>query len=140
MDEQDFPFKDKWNAAPFFQWSGGQLTELRKGYAKGVLEVQPHHRGGGGTHAINGGIMAYLFDGLVSAAARTTAREGYKAMSTLSLNIQYLQLLEAEKEVWGEAEVIKSGKSTAFVEARLFNDAGEPCSTCSGIVRLFYQR
>lgn len=140
MAEVNFSFVDTWNAAPFFQWARGRLTEVRHGYARGVLQVQSQHRGGGGTHAINGGIMAYLFDGLISAAARSVAREGYKAMSTLSLNIQYLQLLEAESEVWGEAEVIKAGKSTAFVEARLFNDEGEVCSTCSGIVRLFYER
>jgi uncharacterized protein (TIGR00369 family) len=130
----------RWNAAPYLRWADIHLLEVRPGYARAEMRLHEPHRGGGGTRAVNGGIMAYFFDGILSAAARSVAQEGFQAMSTVNLNIQYMDLLQASEKVIGEASVLRAGKGTVFAEARLFDDEGKVCTLCTGVIRLFYKR
>ncbi|TAE49965.1 MAG: PaaI family thioesterase [Bacteroidetes bacterium] len=131
---------ERWNNSHFWKWAGIHILEVKSGWARAEIQVQPHHRGGGGTQAVNGGIMAYFFDGLLSAAARTVARENFLAMSTVNLNVSYLRLLQVESRVEGIATVIRAGGSTVFLEGKLYDDQGEICATCNGIIRLFYKK
>ncbi|MEL6625308.1 MAG: PaaI family thioesterase [Bacteroidota bacterium] len=140
MEQTKQDFIEWWNQSPFFKWADLEIMEAADGKSELKLNVQRHHRGGGGTKAVHGGIIAYMFDGLLSSAARSLAGEDLMAMATMTLNVQYLQLLNVSEVVIGKAHVQKAGKSTAYVYGELYDDKGEACSTCTGIFRYFYKK
>jgi len=126
----------EWNARPFFRWPGFRVVEARDGQARVELLVEEHHRGGGGTRAVNGGIVAYLFDGLLGAAV-FSSRDDITGQVTVSLNITYLRMLEAERQVVGTARVISGGRNLVFAQGEVMDEHGNVCATCSGIYRIF---
>lgn len=128
--------KSLWNRLPLSQWSGIELIEYSEGYAKMCLQVEDHHRGGGGSSAVNGAIVAYMFDGLLGACALTTWDSDTIGQVTVSLNIQYMALVKAKKQVLGTSKVIKRGKSTVFMEGEIFDEEENLCVKCHGIYRL----
>lgn len=138
--EQPFDWKmSGWNVSEAMQWSGVSVLEASEGKAKAVLHVADHHRGGGGTAAINGGVVCYLFDTVLGAAIATTWDEGVVSQVTTGLNISFLRMLQAEKEVLGQASVIHRGRSTVFAEAEALDEAGRVCAKASGIFHLIRQ-
>jgi uncharacterized protein (TIGR00369 family) len=127
---------EKWNKNLFFEWAGLEIVEADDGYAKMILHIEPQHQGGGGTKAINGGIVAYLFDGLLGVCTATQWDENTIGMATISLNINYVGMLYAEKIVIGEAKVVKRGRGTVFLEGNVKDDVGNLAATCTGIYKL----
>ncbi|MCU0447791.1 MAG: PaaI family thioesterase [Microscillaceae bacterium] len=125
-----------WNQGSFYQWAGIEIIEAHAGEVRLVLHVQDHHRGGGGTQAINGGIVAYMFDALLGTCAGTVWDENTIGQVTITLNIQYLAMLQAEKQVVGVAHVTKRGKATVFMTGEIYDEQGEVCASCTGIYRL----
>jgi uncharacterized protein (TIGR00369 family) len=125
-----------WNQGNFYKWAGLEIVEADAGEVRIVLHVQDHHRGGGGTKAINGGIVAYMFDALLGTCAGTVWDENTIGQVTVYMNIQYLAMLQADNQVVGVARVKKRGKTTVFMEAEVFDEAGEVCANCTGIYRL----
>jgi acyl-coenzyme A thioesterase PaaI-like protein len=57
-------------------------------------------------------------------------------MATISLNINYVGMLYAEKIVIGEAKVVKRGRGTVFLEGNVKDDVGNLAATCTGIYKL----
>ncbi len=127
---------EEWNKDLFFEWAGIEILAVADGYAKMCINVEPHHRGGGGTKAINGGIVAYLFDGLMGLCTATQWHENTIGMATISLTVNYVGMLQAEKQVVGEARVVKKGKEVVFLEGTVTDDFGNIAATCTGIYKL----
>ncbi len=128
------------NGFPFFSWAGLRITHAKDGEAQIELDVAHHHRGGGGTEAVNGGIVAYMFDGLLGVAVRSVWEEDVVGQVTVNLNIQYRQMLHAKQVVIGKSRVTTRGRSTVFAEGEVYNDAGQVAASCTGIFRLFRER
>jgi uncharacterized protein (TIGR00369 family) len=124
----------------FFRWAGIRILEVGGGRAVTELEVADHHRGGGGTRAINGGIVAYMFDGTLGLAVGSTWDAGVRAQVTLTLTIHYLRRLDAERRVVCTAEVVRRGGQTVFVDGAIRDEGGRLAATCNGIYRLFRDR
>jgi acyl-coenzyme A thioesterase PaaI-like protein len=86
-----------WNDTDFFRWSGLHLISAEDGDSRVELLVEKHHRGGGGSpNAINGGIVSYMFDGLLGAAVASTWDETTIGQATIALNVNFLDAIEAE--------------------------------------------
>jgi uncharacterized protein (TIGR00369 family) len=126
-----------WNQTPFFAWAGLKLIEAHDGEASIVLEVRDHHRGGGGTPAINGGIVAYLFDGLLGTAIASKWDENTFGQVTVTLTVEYLRMIQAERQITGKAKVVRLTKTLAFAEGEVYDEKNVPCAKCSGIYRVF---
>jgi uncharacterized protein (TIGR00369 family) len=126
-----------WNAKPYTQWAGIRIVEASGGASLLELDVQDHHRGVGGTESINGAIIAYLHDILQGAAVRSAWDAAHLSLATISLNIQYLRLLNAEKLVTGRGRLVQRGGTVAYGESELLDEAGNVCSTSTGQFRLF---
>jgi len=96
--------------------------------------VLPGFRGGmGGTAAVNGGLLAAVFDfvlGITAALADPTRRS-----ATIQLNMTFERPVEGD---WFSAEswIDRGGKSTLFSSALIKDPRGEICSRASGLVRL----
>lgn len=95
--------------------------------------IRPHHRGGLGTDAINGGVLAALFDlaiGCTPALVNPTKRT-----ATVQLSMSF------ERPVLGnslsvDAWIDKRGTQILFASARVRDESGEVCARCQGVVRL----
>ncbi len=93
--------------------------------------VQPHHRGGLGTAAVNGAVMAAAFDvtiGLVGHVCHTDRRTG-----TAQVSLHFLQPVVGDRfEILGR--LTRAGRSLVFATADLHDERGRLCARCEGIV------
>lgn len=121
----------------FFEWASLSVVEAGEGRARVQLDVQPHHRGGGGTEAVNGGIGAYMFDGVLGTAVRSTWDEGVVGQVTMTLNIQYLRPLLADETVTAYGEVTHRGRQSAFVRGEIYDREGRVAMAATGLFHLF---
>jgi uncharacterized protein (TIGR00369 family) len=124
----------RWNRAPYFTFMGLELVEAEGGRARAVLEIQDHHRGGGGTAAVNGGVIAYVFDGVLGAAVASLQKG--RPQVTLQLDINYYRRALGAR-ITSEARVTHAGQRVAFGEADLFDDEDRLCARCRCIYRRF---
>ncbi|PSR23208.1 MAG: hypothetical protein C7B45_03685 [Sulfobacillus acidophilus] len=120
-----------------FSWAGIRIVEAAEGRSRLELQVEDHHRGGAGTNAINGGIVAYLFDGLLGMAVRSVWTEDVVRHATISLNIQYQRLVNVKETLVGCGHVTKAGGTTVFAVGEVYDDWGLVAASCTGIYRLF---
>ncbi|PSR26152.1 MAG: hypothetical protein C7B43_14810 [Sulfobacillus benefaciens] len=125
------------NGYPFYSWAGLRIVEAVDGHSTIELDVQFHHRGGGGTEAVNGGIVAYMFDGLLGSAVRSIWTEAISTQVTITLNIQYLRMIKATSRIVGHAQVVRQGSTTVFAEGEILDESGTACAKCTGVYRLF---
>ena len=95
--------------------------------------IREEHRGGLGTAAVNGGVIAASFDlaiGCTPALVDPTKRN-----ATMQLSMSVLRpVLGSRFHIL--AGIDRQGTETLFASARLFDEHGEVCSTCSGLVKL----
>ena len=96
----------------------------------GLAEVGEHHLGGLGTRAINGAVIAGLFDLALGVAG--TVQFGGQRAGTVELSIKLMRpAFEAPIEVLSVA--LKRSPHLAFTEAELYAE-GRLCAVASGIV------
>ena len=124
----------------FFSWAGIHIVEAAEGQSHLELSVKDHHRGGGGTEAINGGIVAYLFDGLLGTAVRSSWTEDVVGHVTVTLNIQYQRLLRVKNTVVARGRVTKMGGTTVFAAGEVYDESGLVAATCTGIYQVFRRK
>ena len=98
-----------------------------------IQEVQAYHRGGLGTSAVNGGVLAALFD-LVTGCTALLVEAGQRS-ATVQLSMSF------ERPVFGdslraEARIDNRGRRTLFASARILDAKGQPCAHCQAVVAL----
>lgn len=95
--------------------------------------ILPPHRGGLGTNAVNGGVLAAIFDlaiGCTPALIDPTRRT-----ATMQLSISF------ERPVLGDrltatSWIDRAGGSVLFSSAEIRDQDGEVCARCHGLVRI----
>lgn len=127
---------EDWNEKPYMSWAGARILLAERGVSRIELQVKEHHRGGAGSNAINGAILAYLHDVAQGAAIRSMLGEDVKTVATLNLNISYMSLMKAGNVLHGEGRAIRVGIGIAFAESDFRNDAGGICCQASGTFRI----
>ncbi len=105
----------------------GKRVEIR------LDHIRPEHRGGLGTSAVNGGVLAALFD--LAIGCTPALVDPTKRTATMQLSISF------EKPVFGdslrvESKVNSVGKSILFATAKIFDSQGTECARCQGVVRI----
>ena len=136
MAEQRYHYLNAYEQQ-YFEWAGIEVVRALDGEAEVRMPVVPHHRGGGGTAAVNGGIGAYVFDGVMGTAVRSTWDDQVRGQVTMTMTIQYQRPLIAQDAVTATARVTQRGRTAVYVEGMILNDAGEVSMTASGIYHLF---
>ena len=130
-----------WNEIDFFRWPGLKLIEAKDGVARVELGVEDHHRGGGGSpRHVNGGIVSYMCDGLLGAAVESVWDDGVIGQVTITLNVQFVDAIEAESRIEGVARVLRRGGGLVFGEGQIFDESGKLGATCTGVYKLFRER
>lgn len=120
MDIFEFLKGDK-----FALFSGVELLEVSKGYAKARMEIQPMHLNGGGV--CQGGAIFTLADLAFAAAVNSHAR------LTLSIqtNINFFRA-ESSGYLYAEAVEIQDKKRLSSCEVKVTNEKGDLVATFCG--------
>jgi uncharacterized protein (TIGR00369 family) len=121
-----------WNESPPMQRLGARLDFDRVDRVRAVLDpVTPYHRGGMGTDAVNGVVLAGLFDlaiGTVGWLTRPDARS-----ATVSLSMTFLRPTRGDRVVV-EARLLRAGTNLTFAAAEIFDGNGQVTARCDGTV------
>jgi uncharacterized protein (TIGR00369 family) len=111
---------------------GARLDFERVDRVRAVIDpVMPYHRGGMGTEAVNGPVLASLFDlaiGTVGWLSRPDSRS-----ATVSLAMTFLRPTRGDR-VTVEARLLRAGINLTFAAAEIFDGRGEVTARCDGTV------
>ncbi|NIM49807.1 MAG: PaaI family thioesterase [Gemmatimonadales bacterium] len=121
-----------WNEHPGMEHLGARVDLSTPGTVRAVVDpIQPHHRGGLGTDAVNGATIAGVFDLAIGLAGylHTVGRRAGVAQ----LGIQYLRPVIGDR-LQVEARAVRVGKTLIFSTAELRDEQGVVCSRCDGIL------
>lgn len=121
-----------WNNKGFMRWAGARLIRAEKGRSRIALAITDGHRGGAGTTAVNGAILSYLHDVAQGLAVRSCLGDRVACLATITLNIEFHGLLHAKDVIHADGHAIRVGKSVAFGESEVRDDAGVLCSRATG--------
>ncbi len=145
MSEEQKPFSDAyatleslqaladvWNSSPPMRHLGARLEFDRVDRVRAVIDpVKPYHRGGMGTDAVNGPVLAGLFDlaiGTVGWLTRPASRS-----ATVTLAMTFLRPTRGNRVVV-EARLLRAGTNLTFAAAEVFDERGEVTARCDGSV------
>ncbi len=122
----------RWNRHPGLLHMGARLDLSSPDVVRLSIDpIEPHHRGGLGTEAVNGAIISAAFDftiGLVGHFCASGRRVG-----TAQLNVHFIRPVHGDRfEVLGR--VVRAGVSMVFAAAELRDQKGQVCATSDGIV------
>jgi acyl-coenzyme A thioesterase PaaI-like protein len=125
-------FQAEWNEHPGMRHMGARLDLSSPGIVRAVVDpIEPQHRGGLGTEAVNGAVIAGIFD-LVIGLCGYLQTAGRRA-GVAQLSIQFLRPVLGERfEVHGHTT--RTGKTLVFSFAELVDESGTVCARCDGIV------
>ena len=123
---------EAWNDSPPMRQLGARLEFERLDRVRAIIDpVMPYHRGGMGTEAVNGPVLAGLFDlviGTVGWLTRPDTRSG-----TVSLAMTFLRPTRGDRIV-AEARLLRTGTNLTFAAAEIFDGSGEVTARCDGTV------
>ena len=121
---------DLWNASPAMRHFGARLEFERVDRVRAVIDpVLPVHRGGLGTDAINGVVLAGLFDLVIGTVGWLTRPDTRSA--TVHLAMSFFRPTRGDRLV-AEARVVRSGLNLVFAAAEIFDAEGRPTARCDG--------
>lgn len=121
----------RWNAHPAMRSLGVSVDLSDPELVRLVVDpVQPHHRGGLGTDAVNGVVMAGMFDLAIGLVAHFAALQ--RRVGTVQLNVQYLRPVYGNRfDVRGR--LVRRGRTLVFATAELVDQEGTVCAKCDGM-------
>jgi len=129
-----------WNRQPYMKWAGAQVLHAVDGRSTVELLVQKHHRGAVDTQAVNGAILAYLHDVTQGSAVRSRLGADVISIATISLNVDFVGLMEADEAIHVDGSVLRIGGGLAFAQSEVRNAAGVVCSRATGTFRIRRER
>lgn len=119
-----------WNESPPMRQLGARLDFTRVDRVRAVIDpVMPYHRGGMGTDAVNGAVLAGLFDLAIGTVGWLTRPETRSA--TVSLAMTFFRPTRGER-IAVEARLLRGGMNLIFAAAQLFDGEGEVTARCDG--------
>ena len=119
-----------WNEGMPMQHFGARLEFERLDRVRAVIDpVQPFHRGGLATEAINGVVLAGLFDLVVGTVGWLTRPESRTA--TVNLAMSFFRPTRGDRIV-AEGRLIRSGMNLVFAAAEISDERGEVTARCEG--------
>lgn len=123
---------DAWNASPPMRRFGARLEFRRLDRVRAVIDpVEIYHRGGMGTDAVNGVILAGLFDLAIGTVGWLTRPDTRSA--TVSLSMTFLKPTRGDR-VTVEAGLLRAGTNLTFASAEIFDANDKVTARCDGTV------
>jgi uncharacterized protein (TIGR00369 family) len=121
---------EMWNASPSMKHFGAKLDFERIDRVRAVIDpVLDIHRGGLGTDAVNGVVLAGLFDLVVGTVGWLTRPDTRSATVTLAMS--FYRPTRGNRIV-AEARLIRAGMNLVFAAAEIFDGEGKATARCEG--------
>jgi acyl-coenzyme A thioesterase PaaI-like protein len=123
---------ERWNTHPGIARIGARLDIVSAHELRATVDpIEPHHRGGMGTSAVNGPTLAAIFD-LVTGLTGYLQMPGKRA-AVAQLNIQFQRPVDGTRfHVVGRPA--RTGRSLVFVSCELHDEQDVVCARCDGLV------
>ena len=119
-----------WNVSPPMKHFGARLEFERVDRVRAVIDpVLPVHRGGLGTDAVNGVVLAGLFDLVVGTVGWLTRPETRSA--TVNLAMSFFRPTRGDRVV-AEARLVRAGLNLVFAAAEILDAEGRVTARCDG--------
>ena len=121
---------DMWNASASMTHFGARLEFERVDRVRAVIDpVLPVHRGGLGTDAVNGVVLAGLFDLVIGTVGWLTRPDTRSA--TVNLAMAFFRPTRGDRVV-AEARLVRAGMNLVFAAAEIFDGEGRASARCEG--------
>lgn len=98
-----------------------------------VDPILPPHRSGLGTDAVNGGVLAAIFDLALGASAATI--DPTRRSATIQLSMSFMRPVNGTR-FRVDATVDRAGKRSLFSSATLYDEKDTPCARAQGVIQL----
>lgn len=95
--------------------------------------VRPEQRGGMGSDAVNGGVLAAMFDLVIGCAPALI--DPTRRSATVQLSINFMSGVRGDR-ITARAHVTRAGKKLVFAAASIFDGTGQECASATGLSRL----
>jgi uncharacterized protein (TIGR00369 family) len=119
-----------WNSSPAMKHFGARLDFERLDHVRAVIDpVTLVHRGGLGSEAVNGVVLAGLFDLVIGTVGWLTRPDTRSA--TVNLSMSFFRPTRGDRIV-AEARLIRSGLNLVFAAAEIFDGEGRVTARCDG--------
>ncbi len=130
--EQRATLAAQWSAHPGMRHLGARADFSDPERVRVILEpVGPEHRGGMGTAAVNGAVIASLFDAAIGMVGHFQL-PGRRA-GTAQLNVQFMRPVQGDR-VEVVARLARAGSNLVFASAEITDPEGRLCARADGIV------
>ena len=121
---------EMWNRSPPMQHFGARLEFDRVDRVRAVIDpVTAIHRGGLGTEAVNGVVLAGLFDLVIGTVGWLTRPDTRSATVTLSMT--FFRPTRGDR-IAAEARLVGAGLNLVFASAEIFDGDGRVTARCDG--------
>lgn len=95
--------------------------------------IRPEQRGGMGSNAVNGGILAALFD--LAIGCTPALVDPSRRAATVQLSMSFERPVRGDS-LRAEAVLDTVGSSTLFASARIYDAQDQVCARCQGVVQI----
>jgi acyl-coenzyme A thioesterase PaaI-like protein len=131
-DSERIEFERTWNEHPGMRHMGARVDLSTPGEVRCILDpIRPEHRGGLQTDAVNGAVIAGIFDLVIGLSGYVHTR-GRRA-GVAQLSVQFLRPLNGSR-LQAVARATRIGINLVFSTAEMQDDRGVVCARCDGIV------
>ena len=121
---------EMWNASAAMKHFGARLEFERVDRVRAVIDpVTAVHRGGLGTDAVNGVVLAGLFDLVIGTVGWLTRPDTRSA--TVNLSMSFFRPTRGDRVV-AEARLIRAGLNLVFAAAEIIDAEGRVTARCDG--------
>lgn len=122
-----------WNQSAILRHQGMHITFEPDRVVVELPEIRPEHQGGLGTSAVNGLLLAGLFD--VGVGSTIVLVDPHRRSATVQLSMSF------ERAVFGrrarcEAWIDRLGQRTLFASAHIVDEQGQVCARCQAVVAI----
>ena len=121
---------EMWNVSPPMKHFGARLEFERVDSVRAVIDpVTMVHRGGLGTDAVNGVVLAGLFDLVVGTVGWLTRPDTRSA--TVNLAMSFFRPTRGDR-IAAEARLVRAGLNLVFAAAEILDGDGRVTARCDG--------
>lgn len=95
--------------------------------------IRPEQRGGLGSDAVNGGVLAALFD--LAIGCTPALLDPTRKTATVQLSMQFMKGVRGDK-LTVRGKIDRAGGSLIFSHAEILDGQGNVCAQCQGMAKI----